>query len=678
MAAPGSAPCGTAPLDPAAGDCELRRGQAAGPLLTPVIATPHLLDTCAAAGGLPAPWGIPSLPRVPAAQWGGFHRGHALFAPSSVLVAARWGRPSASDRSLLIDRGGAVTVGLLRRGQAGARTAPLSSSRVLPPLSVQATPSLRLTTSRAASSVPRVGDGQWTAAPVAEPTPGAGAAASVYCPRPLAGEAPTVDPRSVEEQAGSNGYSAAMADVSDNLGGTSHPRAAANNAARALQRSSAAHTRPPQTTPGSGSTASGCEPRMNGGGRSSVPLPFVRNLRMHMDSCPSTNKSQFFYGGLGLLLACGLLDSAMVIYMVVGHTKFGPDLVARAIAGRFNQSDVFNHAQLVNLMRPYATAGAYDVEVLQTWKRGSHRLFAPIDHIMSYRSFLLLADDGSVNLGEPAVVDQGFKTFPDPGLLVEDAVLQRECKAAAARSLHSHVLPSLRNKKYRGVGRSSMPGHTDSQSDARLLPTTVSSCRLVRLFTRRSEADKVWREQQGWMTSCTVDRVNTALAHIQPYSMHSDLGKMPYGAKAKSLREQYEKFVPRMYTPDKYDVSADGYSGMAAAVWRQEQITTTTTMRASDPDETTRNNPRSSGDAAPIGETNSVPKKKRRWKATRDADSLAALLLGPPYNGKVPTARAEWTKLAAAMSTSDGELWDVETLKKHGKAMVKKREDLFL
>lgn len=65
-----------------------------------------------------------------------------------------------------------------------------------------------------------------------------------------------------------------------------------------------------------------------------TPLPLVGKLRMHMDSCPGTNKSQYFYGGLGLMLAAGLLHFAMVVYMVVGHTKFGPDLVARQIDPR--------------------------------------------------------------------------------------------------------------------------------------------------------------------------------------------------------------------------------------------------------------------------------------------------------------------------------------------------------
>jgi len=97
-----------------------------------------------------------------------------------------------------------------------------------------------------------------------------------------------------------------------------------------------------------------------------VPLPFVRKLRLQMDSCPGTNKFQVFYGGLGFRLTTAVLDCAMVVYMVVGHTKFGPDLEARQVAGTYNQSDCFNHAQLLNLMLPHATAGVYDDHVLQT------------------------------------------------------------------------------------------------------------------------------------------------------------------------------------------------------------------------------------------------------------------------------------------------------------------------
>lgn len=95
-----------------------------------------------------------------------------------------------------------------------------------------------------------------------------------------------------------------------------------------------------------------------------TPLPLVRNLRLHKDSCPGTNKSQFFFCNSGLMIATELLDCAMVSYWVVGHAKFGPDLVARQIAWLYNTEDAFNHRQLVATISPYATAGTYDGSLL--------------------------------------------------------------------------------------------------------------------------------------------------------------------------------------------------------------------------------------------------------------------------------------------------------------------------
>lgn len=192
-------------------------------------------------------------------------------------------------------------------------------------------------------------------------------------------------------------------------------------------------------------------------GRSSVPLPLAHKLRLYMDSCPGTNKSQFFYGGLGLMLAVDLLDCAMVLYMVVGHTKFGPDLVARHVAGSFNKADCFNHGQLVALMRPYTSAGAYDGKRLHTWKNGTQDLFSPIDHIMSYRNFLLLADDGGINLTAVDKLPDGFEPFDDTGPVYLDEDLQRECKHAAYRGLRRKVLPELRAYMYKGSARRVCP-----------------------------------------------------------------------------------------------------------------------------------------------------------------------------------------------------------------------------
>jgi len=100
--------------------------------------------------------------------------------------------------------------------------------------------------------------------------------------------------------------------------------------------------------------------------RTVVPLPGVRMLRWHMDSCAATNKSQFLCGGMGLLAAFGILDAVQALFMVVGHTRFGPDLVARHVAGRFKREDAFNSAQLLGMLRNYSTAGVYDGDLLQT------------------------------------------------------------------------------------------------------------------------------------------------------------------------------------------------------------------------------------------------------------------------------------------------------------------------
>eukprot|EP00168_Porphyra_purpurea_P014783 TRINITY_DN4323_c0_g1_i1.p4 TRINITY_DN4323_c0_g1~~TRINITY_DN4323_c0_g1_i1.p4 ORF type:complete len:188 (-),score=40.24 TRINITY_DN4323_c0_g1_i1:709-1272(-) len=186
----------------------------------------------------------------------------------------------------------------------------------------------------------------------------------------------------------------------------------------------------------------------------------------------------------------------------------------------------------------------------------------------------------------------------------------------------------------------------------------------------------VWREQQRWMRSCIVYSDNAALADIQPYSMPANLCKVPYAAKAKSLHEQYEKLVPRMYTPDEFEVSADGHTGLASAVWRQAEINPATSIRFANAG--TPRDLHTSSVNNMMGADNATPKKKRRWKSRCDAKDLAGLLRAPSYSGKVPQAHSEWVVVAAAMPARDDEQWDAETSKKHGKTMVKTKVDLSL
>lgn len=221
--------------------------------------------------------------------------------------------------------------------------------------------------------------------------------------------------------------------------------------------------------------------------RLTVPLPFVHKLRMHMESCPGTNKSQILYGGLGLMLSVGLLDCFIIVYMVVGHTKLGPDIVA---AGVHNSTDSFSHGQLVLMMTPYATAGAYDEKVLHTWKQGTMDLYAPIAHIMSYICIPLLADDGQVQLGDPVTQPASdFETFSHTVTMYAHEVLTADCERASARSLTNIVLPSFRSKEYHGIGRAAGAQHCQDPGGALLLPAAVATFNNVRLFTRRSADD---------------------------------------------------------------------------------------------------------------------------------------------------------------------------------------------
>lgn len=71
---------------------------------------------------------------------------------------------------------------------------------------------------------------------------------------------------------------------------------------------------------------------------------FVRKFRYHMDLCSCTKKSQFCFGGLGLMCATGRVDAVSANFMSPGHTKFEPDRVAHKIIHFYNKEDSFNQA----------------------------------------------------------------------------------------------------------------------------------------------------------------------------------------------------------------------------------------------------------------------------------------------------------------------------------------------
>lgn len=86
--------------------------------------------------------------------------------------------------------------------------------------------------------------------------------------------------------------------------------------------------------------------------------------------------------------------------MVVCHKTFGPDLVARAIASKNNNEDTFNHSVLYSHISTYGAVSAYDGKYLDTWRRATPSVFRAVENTMRYRSFLIIDDDGRIDLNE--------------------------------------------------------------------------------------------------------------------------------------------------------------------------------------------------------------------------------------------------------------------------------------
>lgn len=86
--------------------------------------------------------------------------------------------------------------------------------------------------------------------------------------------------------------------------------------------------------------------------------------------------------------------------MVFGHAKFGPDLVSRSIAGRYNREEIFIHATVNHHISALDTSIAYDNEVLQNWRKATPKLVSPIEGITQYKPIIILVDDRKILFDE--------------------------------------------------------------------------------------------------------------------------------------------------------------------------------------------------------------------------------------------------------------------------------------
>ena len=390
------------------------------------------------------------------------------------------------------------------------------------------------------------------------------------------------------------------------------------------------------------------------GSRDVVPLPFIRRMRYHLDSCAGTNKSQFVTGGLGLVVSVGRLDCVHLLFMVVGHTKFGPDLVARAIAGKYHRKDTFNHGMLNSHIMNYATAIGYDDNLLETWRRATPLMFRAVENIMSYRSFMIMADDGSMELlsvTPPAEMEK----YPSKGLYYRWKDVVSHSEKLAHRMLTT-IIPSVLDGTYRGIGEGSLRQQGE-QEKLRLLPEAVSEARRVRLFVQRTESDEYCMEQEGWMTDWSSEQANKVLKIITNFAKLGDKDKKPYGSKKKQISEQFSKFVPPQYVPDEFEI------GVTSNVKKTAKFTPVQTYFSTQVGSSNRDIVAGSsfgGERAGVNKAgdgypprSAAKLKKPRWNRKKCAPMLTSILR-QHFGGKVPNSSFDVRKLASLMPRDPG------------------------
>ena len=297
------------------------------------------------------------------------------------------------------------------------------------------------------------------------------------------------------------------------------------------------------------------------------PHPLMRSIIWYMDNCTGTNKNQFVMACLAILCAVGVLDAALPRFMLPYHGKFGPDLLFQKSAGSYNSGETFNHAMLLQHFERYATAQGYDGNhLLRTWKEASASLFRAVEHISSYRQFLILADDGSLDL-EPTEPPAGaVGGFPDVGDFYEDGHLMDALSKLQQRSIPK-VVGSIIRGDYCGIG-AGVGGEAgrvyNRTGDApRLLPTQISKVRKVRMFKKLGEDGCYWVEQESYQKTLDPTAFCIGVSKAVPYATSNISGQCasPYwGARAQQILDQMSKFTPPQYVPDHMPINNNGLS----------------------------------------------------------------------------------------------------------------------
>ena len=284
----------------------------------------------------------------------------------------------------------------------------------------------------------------------------------------------------------------------------------------------------------------------------------------------------------------------------------------------------------------YATAVGYDENLLTDLHQNA--LFAPIPQITKLRCFLMLADDGMVDLGPVATPPS--EAFPGSTPLSEyytAAAVEREITNLIGRSLRRWLPEIIKRESGFGVG-----------CGTALLPKHVTSVRPVLLFAKPREEDQHYLLVASYSLFSSdadgVAKVNAALASTaKPDRVDY------YGSKGEQISKMYREFVPVQYVPDKFANPTGGKSGyvrptvvdlMASTDDRAALAAAIAAAAAA--------KEAANGDAGiPAGDEPPAP-SKRRWKHAIDGPRLIIIMHKlNPSNGGI-TAK-QWKAVANQM-----------------------------
>jgi hypothetical protein len=300
-----------------------------------------------------------------------------------------------------------------------------------------------------------------------------------------------------------------------------------------------------------------------------------------MDNCAGTNKSQYMFGALALILLVGALDALTVEFMVSGHTKMHLDWVFSKSGTSFRGHDVFNDGMLDAIFCKYFATHSYGAAFLRNFKDGTTQLFDAIDEITKCRSFIFKADEGRFGDDLVCVSDaNGGSQHTYTAASVEAATTK-----LAERSLNVLLPIASEALHYRGVGDGT--GLNGPRADENIFP----GFRHVRLFKREVEGDGPWIEQPKYQKTTDVSAIKAAILTIIPFNDlpedHPTVVNLSaaYGQKEKQLKDQFGLWVPRKHVPDCYDLLPQGCSGLCNKAAYLSQLSKDDQLRAQRKDE---------------------------------------------------------------------------------------------